>query len=97
MIAELEQRAPMLAEQRQSRVRCFRAREMRAVEDHRRRRMEAETKSHAAESRHKDREARALEAQSADLSRQVKLLLHEVAELKQPGSGPGSRRRARRR
>ena len=49
--------------------------------------MEAETKSHAADARHKDREARALEAQSADLSRQVKLLLHEVAELKQPDRG----------
>ena len=93
MIAELEQRAPMLAEQRLEYERAVSAHaEMRArletttVEL---RRMEAETKSHVADARHKDREARALEAQSADLSRQVKLLLHEVAELKQPGSGPG--------
>ena len=93
MIAELEQRAPMLAEQRREYERAISAHaEMRARLENTTvelRRMEAETKSLVADSRHKDREARALEAQSADLSRQVKLLLHEVAELKQPGSGPG--------
>ena len=98
MISELEQRAPMLAEQRMEYERSISAHsEMRSrlekttVEV---RRMEADTKSAVADAKKKDREVKALEAQSADLSRQVKLLLHEVTELKGvPGfNNPGPQR-----
>ena len=93
MIGELEQRAPMLAEQRDEYERSVKAHaQMRArlekttVEV---RRMEADTKTAIADCKRKDREVVSLQAQSADLSRQVKLLLHEVTELKHPGTaGP---------
>ena len=91
MVAELEVRAPMLAEQKAEYDRAVAAHaEMRArlesatVEL---RRLEAEAKSAAAEKRHAARRAEALEAQSADLSRQVQLLLHETSTLKGGRSG----------
>ena len=46
------------------------------------RRLEADARGHAADKRHHERTIQGLEAQSADLSRQVQLLLHEVTELK---------------
>ena len=101
MIEELERKAPMLAEQREEYDRAVAAHgEMRrklenaAVEL---RRLEAEAKSHAANERHAARKCAGLEAQSADLSRQVQLLLREVTELKRGGpGGPGGGVAARR-
>ena len=46
------------------------------------RRMETDARAHAADKRHHERVVKGLEAQSADLSRQVQLLLNEVTELK---------------
>ena len=86
MLSELEQRAPMLAEQRREYERAVAAHaEMRLrLEDStvELRRMETEARAHAADKRHHERVVKGLEAQSADLSRQVQLLLNEVTELK---------------
>jgi nucleoprotein TPR len=86
MISELEQRAPFLTEQRAEYERAVAAHgEMRLrLEDAtvELRRMEAEARGHNADKRHHARTTQGLEAQSADLSRQVQLLLHEVTELK---------------
>ena len=86
MLSELEQRAPMLAEQRREYERAVAAHaEMRLrLEDStvELRRMETESRAHAADKRHHERVVKGLEAQSADLSRQVRLLLNEVTELK---------------
>ena len=86
MLSELEQRAPMLAEQRREYERAVAAHaEMRLrLEDStvELRRMETESRAHAADKRHHERVVKGLEAQSADLSRQVQLLLNEVTELK---------------
>ena len=91
MVAELEVRAPMLAEQKAEYDRAVAAHaEMRARLENATvelRRLEAEAKSAAAEKRHAARRAEALEAQSADLSRQVQLLLHETSTLKGGRSG----------
>ena len=100
MVAELEVRAPMLAEQKAEYDRAVAAHaEMRARLENATvelRRLEAEAKSAAAE-RDKPRDARALEAQSADLSRQVQLLLHETSTLKGGRSGAPPPRRGPRR
>ena len=86
MLSELEQRAPMLAEQRREYERAVAAHAgMRLrLEDStvELRRMETEARAHAADKRHHERVVKGLEAQSADLSRQVQLLLNEVTELK---------------
>ena len=92
MLQELEQRAPMLAEQRREYERAVAAHaEMRLrLEDStvELRRMETDARAHAADKRHHERVAKGLEAQSADLSRQVQLLLNEVTELK--GGAPSA-------
>ena len=92
MLQELEQRAPMLAEQRREYERAVAAHaEMRLrLEDStiEFRRMETDARAHAADKRHHERVAKGLEAQSADLSRQVQLLLNEVTELK--GGAPSA-------
>ena len=94
MIAELEQRAPLLAEQRAEYERAVNAHaEMRVRLEESTvelRRLETEQRSIATEKRHHARVVKGLEAQSADLSRQVSLLLAEVQELKGGGGGGGA-------
>ena len=99
MIAELEQRAPMLAEQRLEYERAVSAH----AEIARVWRRPPSSAPHGGGDQEprrgraaQDREARARSRRSLLICRgRVKLLLHEVAELKQPGSGPAFPRAAR--